>query len=259
MPNAGMPRDVGGRRIYMASAEYFATYARHLVQGGAKIVGGCCGTTPDHIGAMCAALRVERAMVRGSGHRTREPEDFTTTESRVPTPDATKANVDLITSIPQKYLAKLEKHVTDSFVSGVRHEDLIQEIYPDLRREMGRRYASAPPAYFEKQQLTPEEIIDRVDEITENRAKLIARDQTAKMNSSFNQVRQTSVGIEKYQWQTAGDERVRESHAEKDGKVFSWDDPPEDTGHPGEDIQCRCVAIPFFDLDEMEEELSNDT
>jgi homocysteine S-methyltransferase len=65
-----------------------ATYARHLVQGGAKIVGGCCGTTPDHIGAMCAALRVERAMVRGSGHGTREPEDFTTTQSRVPPPDA---------------------------------------------------------------------------------------------------------------------------------------------------------------------------
>jgi homocysteine S-methyltransferase len=62
MPNAGMPRDVGGRRIYMASAEYFATYARHLVQGGAKIVGGCCGTTPEHIRAMAQALRVERAM-----------------------------------------------------------------------------------------------------------------------------------------------------------------------------------------------------
>jgi homocysteine S-methyltransferase len=48
-PNAGMPRDVGGRSMYMASPEYMATYARHLVQAGAKIVGGCCGTTPDHI------------------------------------------------------------------------------------------------------------------------------------------------------------------------------------------------------------------
>ncbi len=62
MPNAGMPREVGGRRIYMASAEYFATYARHLVQGGAKIVGGCCGTTPEHVRAMAQALRVERTM-----------------------------------------------------------------------------------------------------------------------------------------------------------------------------------------------------
>ncbi len=64
MPNAGMPREVGGRRMYMASAEYFATYARHLVQGGAKAVGGCCGTTPAHVRAMRQALRVERAMGR---------------------------------------------------------------------------------------------------------------------------------------------------------------------------------------------------
>src|SRR3990170_4400338 len=51
-PNAGMPRDVSGRSMYMASAEYMATYAHHLVQAGAKVVGGCCGTTPEHIAAM---------------------------------------------------------------------------------------------------------------------------------------------------------------------------------------------------------------
>ena len=56
-PNAGMPRDVGGRSMYMASPEYMATYARHLVQAGAKIVGGCCGTTPDHIHAMIEGIR----------------------------------------------------------------------------------------------------------------------------------------------------------------------------------------------------------
>jgi methionine synthase I (cobalamin-dependent)/5,10-methylenetetrahydrofolate reductase len=56
-PNAGMPRDVGGRSMYMASPEYMATYARHLVQAGAKIVGGCCGTTPDHIHAMAEGIR----------------------------------------------------------------------------------------------------------------------------------------------------------------------------------------------------------
>ncbi|WP_461413199.1 bifunctional homocysteine S-methyltransferase/methylenetetrahydrofolate reductase [Gemmatimonas sp.] len=56
-PNAGMPRDVGGRTMYMASPEYMATYARHLVQAGAKVVGGCCGTTPDHIKAMVEGVR----------------------------------------------------------------------------------------------------------------------------------------------------------------------------------------------------------
>ena len=56
-PNAGMPRDVGGRSMYMASAEYMASYARHLVQAGAKVVGGCCGTTPEHISAIREGIR----------------------------------------------------------------------------------------------------------------------------------------------------------------------------------------------------------
>jgi homocysteine S-methyltransferase len=56
-PNAGMPRDVGGRSMYMASPEYMATYARHLVQAGARVVGGCCGTTPDHIKAIVEGVR----------------------------------------------------------------------------------------------------------------------------------------------------------------------------------------------------------
>ncbi len=56
-PNAGMPREVSGRSMYMASPEYMATYARHLVQAGVKIVGGCCGTTPEHIAAIVEGIR----------------------------------------------------------------------------------------------------------------------------------------------------------------------------------------------------------
>ena len=56
-PNAGMPRDVGGRSMYMASPEYMATYARHLIHAGAKALGGCCGTTPEHIKAICEGIR----------------------------------------------------------------------------------------------------------------------------------------------------------------------------------------------------------
>jgi methionine synthase / methylenetetrahydrofolate reductase (NADH) len=56
-PNAGMPRDVGGRSMYMASPEYMATYARHLVQAGARVIGGCCGTTPEHIREMVEGIR----------------------------------------------------------------------------------------------------------------------------------------------------------------------------------------------------------
>ena len=52
MPNAGLPRDVGGRKMYMASPEYMASYAKRMVEAGARLVGGCCGTTPEHIKAM---------------------------------------------------------------------------------------------------------------------------------------------------------------------------------------------------------------
>jgi homocysteine S-methyltransferase len=56
-PNAGMPRDVGGRTMYMASPEYMASYARHLVAAGVKVIGGCCGTTPDHIHEIAEGVR----------------------------------------------------------------------------------------------------------------------------------------------------------------------------------------------------------
>ncbi len=49
LPNAGLPREVDNRRMYMASPEYMASYARRLVEAGARFVGGCCGTTPAHI------------------------------------------------------------------------------------------------------------------------------------------------------------------------------------------------------------------
>ena len=61
MPNAGMPRSVEGRNIYMASPEYMASFARKFVKAGATFVGGCCGTTPTHIRAMKSALRAIEA------------------------------------------------------------------------------------------------------------------------------------------------------------------------------------------------------
>ena len=60
-PNAGMPRSVEGRNIYLCSPEYMASYARKFIAAGVQLVGGCCGTTPDHIRAMRSALRVGSA------------------------------------------------------------------------------------------------------------------------------------------------------------------------------------------------------
>ncbi len=56
-PNAGNPRDVQGRQMYMASPEYVAKFAKRLINAGAKFVGGCCGTTPDHIKLIVDAVR----------------------------------------------------------------------------------------------------------------------------------------------------------------------------------------------------------
>ncbi len=60
-PNAGMPRSVEGRNIYLCSPEYMASYARKFVRSGVLFVGGCCGTTPEHIRAMRSALRSSEA------------------------------------------------------------------------------------------------------------------------------------------------------------------------------------------------------
>jgi methionine synthase I (cobalamin-dependent)/5,10-methylenetetrahydrofolate reductase len=60
-PNAGIPRSVEGRNIYLCSPEYMASYARKFVAAGVRVVGGCCGTTPEHIRTMKSALRAGEA------------------------------------------------------------------------------------------------------------------------------------------------------------------------------------------------------
>ncbi|HEY0564718.1 MAG TPA: bifunctional homocysteine S-methyltransferase/methylenetetrahydrofolate reductase [Terriglobales bacterium] len=64
MPNAGIPRSIEGRNIYLCSPEYMASYARKFVAAGVKIVGGCCGTTPEHIRAMKSVLRAGGARAK---------------------------------------------------------------------------------------------------------------------------------------------------------------------------------------------------
>ena len=64
MPNAGMPRAVEGRNIYLCSPEYMASFARKAIKAGVQYVGGCCGTTPNHIRAMKSAIRAIEAQNR---------------------------------------------------------------------------------------------------------------------------------------------------------------------------------------------------
>jgi methionine synthase I (cobalamin-dependent)/5,10-methylenetetrahydrofolate reductase len=69
-PNAGMPRSVEGRNIYLCSPEYMASYARKFVAAGVRLVGGCCGTTPEHIRVMKSALRVGEARAKSAPSKT---------------------------------------------------------------------------------------------------------------------------------------------------------------------------------------------
>ena len=57
MPNAGQPATVEGRNIYLCSPEYMAQYARRFLQAGVRVIGGCCGTTPEHIKLICSEVR----------------------------------------------------------------------------------------------------------------------------------------------------------------------------------------------------------
>lgn len=80
--------------------------------------------------------------------------------------------------------------------------------------------------------------------IADRKAKLLARDQSSKLTSDLNRIRQTQAGIDEYEWMTAHDERVRPLHRSIDGKHYQWGKPTgaEQGLPPGQPIQCRCVA-----------------
>lgn len=92
-----------------------------------------------------------------------------------------------------------------------------------------------------------------------NRAALLARDQVGSLNAELTQLRHTNAGVTSYEWSTAGDERVRPGHRALDGTTQRYDKPPvvdPRTGkraNPGEDINCRCIAVP--QLDQLKAEL----
>jgi SPP1 gp7 family putative phage head morphogenesis protein len=99
--------------------------------------------------------------------------------------------------------------------------------------------------------------IAQTGEDTESRATLIARTEIAKSNANITQARANYVGATHYVWRTAEDSDVRETHAELDGKVFAFSDPPDIPGEgqhgPGEFPNCRCYAEPIIPGDEPSE------
>ena len=109
-PNAGEPRYVDQRLIYLATPEYFAEYARRLIRAGARIVGGCCGTTPEHIRAMRSALGAEAAIMAETPISVARP--------RVELPEA-KAEVPTIEPIPTAEKSSLGAKLAQKFVVSV--------------------------------------------------------------------------------------------------------------------------------------------
>ena len=105
----------------------------------------------------------------------------------------------------------------------------------------------------------------KIGNLSKRQAKRIARDQTSKLCSSLNAIRQQDAGINRYTWRNSQDQRVvgnpgglypegnavHGNHWEREGQEFRWDQPPED-GHPGQPIECRCSAEPIIDLEELD-------
>ena len=87
-PNAGVPKQVGGRMIYMASPEYLTTYSLRFVNLGASGIGGCCGTGPDHIKVI--SMSIKKVAVVGKRSLITEVKDETTLQQAVPTGEKSK-------------------------------------------------------------------------------------------------------------------------------------------------------------------------
>ena len=89
-PNAGRPRDVEGRNIYLCSPEYMASYARRFINSGVRLVGGCCGTTPEHIRHIKTAVR---ALAPADARRERRVAVRGPSPDIVPVPRAEKSRM----------------------------------------------------------------------------------------------------------------------------------------------------------------------
>ncbi|EEN1042837.1 TPA: phage minor head protein [Salmonella enterica] len=148
---------------------------------------------------------------------------------------AVSDNVDLITSIHTDFIHDIGEAVFTNMKDGGRHENLI-----DLIKERG--------------------------EVTRNRARFIARDQTSKLNADLTETRNVALGLDLYEWGGTGDERERDSHFVLNGMLCKYSDPTVYSddggktwkkrstigafiGKPGEDYQCRCLALPYVSWD----------
>lgn len=146
-------------------------------------------------------------------------------------------NVDLIRTVPSDMLDKMKQTILEGYNRGIGAADIADSIRQDY-------------------------------DMSRNHARFIARDQMAKLSASITRKEHEDAGVTRYMWSDSGDERVRPGHSILNGKIFEYSNPPEimefrstkhgsywiSTGrrcNPGEDYNCRCVAIPVFDKDTL--------
>lgn len=131
-------------------------------------------------------------------------------------------------------------------------KNLPVEMYEELRK-----------GYLRGKSFRGSEVEKALYERMGNRAKLIARTESAKVNTALTEVRSRAVGVKAYMWSTSDDQRVRSSHRLINNVMFFWDDKPtflykaksgkisEMSGHCGETPNCRCISLPIFELDDI--------
>lgn len=150
-----------------------------------------------------------------------------------PVREAVKAgiteNVNLIRSIPEQYFQKLQGSVMRNIQRGDGTAGILRTV-------------------------------ERLGLVTENRAALIARDQTSKATTALNAARMRALNVRKFEWlHSGGGKEPRKLHEEMSGNVYDLDDPPViddktgERGLPGQLINCRCRMVPVVDYGEPDE------
>ena len=156
----------------------------------------------------------------------------------------TKTDLRLIKGLADEYIQRIETSVLEAVQVGKRPEDLLVDI---LRANKG---------------------------MTVDRARLIATDQTGKLLGQINKARSQAIGLNKYQWLTVGDKRVRPTHQNANNKIGIWENSgvwveggkqvprgsSSPKAHPGQEIACRCSSAPVWSelLQPVDEKLLND-
>ncbi|CAJ1226644.1 minor capsid protein [Lactiplantibacillus xiangfangensis] len=138
--------------------------------------------------------------------------------------------------------AQLQSFVKGKVAENVSYITSIRDDYANKVEQVIYRGVTGGQSYGEMGQA-----IQHQAHVSRSKASFIARDQSGSIYGQMTKQRHQAAGINKFQWETMEDERVRPSHAAREGVIYDYD-----TADllPGEDFNCRCTADPVFDDDE---------